>query len=63
MDFFDRLWLGKRQKVIVALQGTGAGMKAFAAKVGLTKVEALNLGAHRPVDEQDALARGALERP
>ena len=62
MDVFDRLRLGQRQKVIVALQGPVAGMKAIAAEVRLIQVEALDLGAHRPVDEQDALARGAFQR-
>ena len=62
MDVFDRLGLRQGQKIIVALQGAVAGMKAFAAKVRLAEIEALDLGAHRPVDEQDALARGASQR-
>jgi hypothetical protein len=34
-------------------------MKAIAAEVRLAEIEALDLGAHRPVNQQDALARGA----
>ena len=51
MDVFDRLGLGQGQKIIVALQGAVAGMKAIAAKVRLTEIEALDLGAHRPVND------------
>ena len=51
MDVFDRLRLGKRQKIIVALQGAVAGMKAFAAKVRLIEIQALDLGAHRAVND------------
>ncbi len=37
-------------------------MKPIAAEVRLAEIETLDLGAHRPVDEQDALARGASQR-
>jgi hypothetical protein len=62
MDVFDRLGLGEGQKVIVALQQAVARMKAFAAEVLFIQVQALNLGAHRPVNQQDALAGGVLQR-
>ena len=61
MDVFDRLRLGEGQKIVVALQGAVARVKALAAKVGLAEAEALDLGAHRPVNQQDPLARGAAE--
>ena len=63
MDVFDRLRLGERQKIIVALQGAVAGMKTIAAEVRLTEIQALDLGAHRAVNDQDALARGAFAAP
>ena len=62
MDVFDRLGLGKGQKVIVALQGAVAGMKAFASEVRLVEIQALDLGAHRAVNDEYALARGAPQR-
>ena len=37
-------------------------MKTVAAKMRLTEIQALDLGAHRAVNDQDALARGALQR-
>ena len=58
MDVFDRLRLGQRQQVIVALQAALAGMKTIAAEMRLVETQALDLGAHRPVEQQDALARG-----
>ena len=61
MDVLDRLRLGEGQKIVVALQGAVAGVKARAAKVGLAEAEALDLGAHRPVNQQNPLARGAAE--
>ena len=61
MDVLDRLWLAEGQKIVVALQGAVAGVKARAAKVGLAEAEALDLGAHRPVNQQDPVARGAAE--
>ena len=62
MDVFDRLRLGQGQEIIVALQKAVAGMKTIAAEVLFIQVQALDLGAHRPVNEQDALARGAFQR-
>ena len=61
MDVLDRLRLGEGQKIVVTLQGAVAGVKALAAKVSLVETEALDLGAHRPVDQQNALARGAAK--
>ena len=37
-------------------------MKTFAAKVRFIETQALDLGAHRSVNEQDALAGGASQR-
>jgi hypothetical protein len=51
--------LGQRQQVIVALQVAVAGVKAVAAKMGLVETEALDLSAHRPVNQQNPLARRA----
>ena len=62
MDVLDRLRLGQRQQIIVALQVAVAGMKTIAAEMRLIEIQALDLGAHRPVKQQDALARGARER-
>ena len=61
MDVLDRLRLGQGQKIVVALQGAVAGVKALAAKVGLAQAEALDLSAHRPVNQQNPLARRAAE--
>ena len=63
MDVFDRLRLGQGQKIIVALQGAVAGMKAIAAEVRLIEIQALDLGAHRPVDDQDALGSRRSSAP
>ena len=63
MDVLDRLRLGQGQEIIVALQRPVAGMKAFAAKVGFTETEALDLGAHGAVDEQDALTAPRFGAP
>ena len=62
MDVFDRLGLGQGQEVIVALQKAVAGMKAIAAEVLFIQVQALDLGTHSPVNEENALARGAPQR-
>ena len=56
MDVFDRLRLGQRQQIIVALQVAVAGVKPVAAKMRLVQTQALDLGAHRPVDQQNPLA-------
>ncbi len=62
MNVFDRLRLSERQQVVVALEGTVAGMEAIAAEMRLTEIQALDLRAHRAVNDQNALARGGLER-
>ena len=62
MDVFDRLRLGERQEIVVALQQAVAGMKTVAAEMRLVEAQALDLGAHRPVKQQDAVARGVAER-
>ena len=63
MDVLDRLRLGERQKIIVALQGAVAGMKAIASEVRLIQIQALDLGAHRAINDQDALSCGAPAAP
>ena len=62
MDVFDCLGLGEGQEIIVALQKAVARMKTFAAKVRLIEIKALDLGAHRAVNDQDALACDASQR-
>ena len=62
MDVFDRLRLGQGQKIIVALQWRSQAMKTFAAEVASRRAQALDLGAHRSVDQQNPLARGAAQR-
>src|SRR6185369_2165721 len=54
VDRLDRFRLSQRQKVIVTLQMTVAGVKVLAAKMALIEVEFLNLGAHRAIENQDA---------
>ena len=62
MDVLDRLRLGEGQQVVVALEGAGATVEAGAAELRLAEAEALDLGAHRAVENEDALARGLGER-
>ncbi len=62
MDVFDRLRLGQRQEIVVALQEAVAGMKTIAAEVLFIQIQALDLGAHRAINDQDALAGGAFQR-
>ena len=57
VDVLDRLRLGQRQQVVVALQMAFAADEALAAEMLLLEREALNLRAHRAVEDQDALAR------
>ena len=49
--------LRQRQQVVVALEMALAADETLAAEVALLEREALNLGAHRAVEHEDALAR------
>ncbi len=63
VDVLDRLRLGQDQQVVVALLRMpvrGAG--AMPGEVVLAEAEPLDLGAHRAVEDQDALARRGFER-
>ncbi len=63
VDRLDRLGLGQRQQVVVALQVAGAGGEALAAEMCFFELEALHLGPHRAVEHEDALGRlGAEQR-
>ena len=57
MDVFDRPRLAQRQQIVVALKMAVAGVKPVAAKMRLVETETLDLGAHRPVNQQNPFAR------
>ena len=57
MDVFDRLRLAQRQQIVVALKMAVAGVKPVAAKMRLVQTQTLDLGAHRPVNQQNPFAR------
>ena len=57
MDVLDRLGLSQDQEVVVALQMAFASLEAIAAEMALGQTERLDLGAHRPVENQNALTR------
>ena len=61
VDVLDRLRLGEDQKVVVALLVAGASRKAIAAEVIFPEAKALDLRAHGPVENQDALARRFMQ--
>ena len=62
MDVLDRLRLGQRQKVVVALQMAFARQKALAAEMALGEAERLDLRAHRPVEHENAPLRRLAQR-
>ena len=57
VDVLDRLRLSQDQEVVVALQMAFANLEAIAAEMALGQTERLNLGAHRAVQNQNALTR------
>ena len=58
VDGPDRLRLGERQEIVVALQvAVAAARVPIAAKMLLPEAEALDLRPHRAVEDEDALAR------
>jgi hypothetical protein len=61
MDFLDRLRLRENQKVVVALLVAGASGKSLAAEMAFVKTQALDFGAHRTVEDEDALTSRGLE--
>ncbi|MDT4848669.1 hypothetical protein FQZ97_827650 [compost metagenome] len=58
VNFFNRLWLGECQKIVVALQLAIAGTETLAAKMLFVKAQPLNLRTHGTVENQNALACG-----
>ncbi len=58
MNFFNRLWLGQCEKVVVALKLAIAGTETLAAKMLFVKAQALDLRTHGPVENQNALTCG-----
>ena len=61
MDVLDRLRLGQGQEVVVALQMALAGVKPLAAKMPLVEAQALDLRAHRAVEDENPLVRRAVK--
>lgn len=57
MNVFDQGRLRQIQQIIVALQVFFPIFEAFAAKRGLVQLALLDHGAHRPVENEDALAK------
>jgi hypothetical protein len=55
VDALDDLGLGEHQQVVVALEVLVPVLEAFAAVVGFAQLVALDHGAHRTVEDQDAL--------
>jgi hypothetical protein len=62
MDVLDRLRLGERQKVVVALQVALARHETLAAEMALGEAERLDLGAHGAVENKDAPLCGFAKR-
>ncbi len=61
MDILDRSGLAQGKQIVVALLVAGAADELVAAKMILVEFELLDLGAHRPVENQDALSGGLLK--
>ena len=61
VDGADRLRLGQHQQVVVALDQLAVIGEALAAVILLLQLQALDHGAHRTVDDEDALVGGLLE--
>ena len=57
MDGADRIWLRQDQKVVVALEVVVPSLEALAAEIGFRKLPVLDFGAHRAVENKDALLR------
>jgi hypothetical protein len=53
VDVLDRVGLRQDQQVVVALLMAGATGELVAAKVVLVEAEALDLRAHRAVEDQE----------
>ena len=62
VDVLDRLRLGQRQQIVVALEGAFAADEALAAELGFVEAEVLDLRPHRAVEDQHALARRRRQR-
>ena len=62
VDVLDRLRLGQGQQIVVALEGAFAAGEALAAELALVEAEVLDLGPHRAVEDQHALARRRRQR-
>jgi len=54
VDLAQYLGARKLQQLVVALQVLGMVLEAFAAEIGLAELVALDHGAHRTVDDDDA---------
>ena len=61
MDLFDHFGAGKHEKFVVALHVFGVVFEAVASKIGFLETEALDHGAHRAVDDEDAFAKSRFE--
>ena len=61
MDRLDGLGLRQGEKVVVALEVALAADEPLATEMGLGEAEALDLRAHGPVEDEDALARRRLQ--
>ena len=63
MDGLDDLRLRQAQQVVVALQILRPILEPLPAKAGLVQFVGLDHGAHRAVENDDALAQQALQLP
>ena len=62
VDVLDGPGLGEDQQVIVALLVAGAAYETIAPEMVLLKAQPLDLGAHRTIEDKDALARSLPQR-
>jgi hypothetical protein len=61
VDVGDDVGPGQDEEVAVALEVLGMAGKALAAEIGLRELELLQGGAHRAVDDDDALLQKRFE--
>ena len=61
MDIANDLWLGQRQKIIVALEITRVVLETDPPVIGFIQPIALNHGAHRTVQNKDPFRQELFE--
>ena len=61
MDALDHVGAGQHEDVVVALEVAAVITETLAAEVGLLEPVALDHGAHRAVEDEDALGEEPFE--